>query len=181
MADSAAVHDHAPATPASAAAPKRRRSMAPLIIAALIAIIGVAVIGSSTSGGAGMYNYSLADLVQQKDAIDGQNVKVAGRIAKGSVRGEPASKSFRFDLTDEESNKIPIAYTKLLPDPFEEGREAIVQGTLKAGVLHATSLTVKCPSRYEDSEQFSPESVERYSGIDPKQHAAQKARDKGAK
>ncbi len=157
---------------AAAAKPvARRRSFAPLIIASLIGVIGFAVIGTSTSGGAGNYNYTLKQLVTELDEVAGKNVKVAGTIEKESVRGEPASSSFRFDLADTEGHKISVAYKKLLPDPFEEGRDAIVQGKVIDGVLHASNLTVKCPSRYEDAEQFTPEQRQKYMSADPSKHA----------
>ena len=96
----------------------------------LIAAIGFAVVASSTSGGAGMYNFALKGWWQSD--LAGKDVKVSGRIAKGAC-GEPASDSFRFDLEDDEGNKISVGYTRLLPDPFEEGRDAIVQGKLVNG------------------------------------------------
>ncbi len=157
------------------AVPRKRRSMAPIVIAVAIAAIGFAVLGTSTSGGAGMYNYSLADLQGKLEQLSGQDVKVAGRIARESVRGEPASESFRFELEDDDGNRLSIGYRKLLPDPFEEGREAIVQGRIDNGVLQASTLTVKCPSRYEDSEQMSPQQREQYYKTDYRKHAAQAA------
>ncbi len=159
-------------SPAAAAPPRRRRSFAPLIIAALIAVIGVAVIGTSTSGGAGMYNYSVADLVSQRDSLAGKPIKVSGRIAADSVRGEPASESFRFDLEDDDGNRVPVGYTRLLPDPFEEGRDAIIQGEMTGGVLKANSLTVKCPSRYADTEGLSDEQRDAYYRDEYKKHTA---------
>ena len=73
--------------------------------------------------------------------------------------GEPGSAGFGFDIDDGQGHTLAIAYPKLLPDPFQEGREAIVQGRLDHGVLRATSLTVKCPSRYGDSESMTPEQL----------------------
>jgi cytochrome c-type biogenesis protein CcmE len=169
--------EHAPQTAAAPVA--RKRSLAPLIIAALIALLGVAVIGTSTSGGAGNYNYSIAQLTKDMDEVAGKSIKVAGTIAKGSVRGQPASDSFRFDLADTEGNKVSVAYKKLLPDPFEEGRDAIVSGKVVNGVLRASNLTVKCPSRYEDSEQLTDEQKKRYLQSDPGKHAEMYKQDQG--
>ncbi len=158
--------------PVATAPPRRRRSFAPLVIAALIAVIGVAVIGTSTSGGAGMYNYSVADLVSKRDSLTGKPIKVSGRIAADSVRGEPASETFRFDLEDNDGNRVAVGYTKLLPDPFEEGRDAIVQGQMNDGVLKANNLTVKCPSRYADTEGLSDEQRATYYRDEYKKHVA---------
>lgn len=159
-------------TLAEAAVPRRTRSFAPLVIAGLIAVIGFAVVGTSTSGGAGMFNYSLAQIQGQTEALAGKNVKVSGRIGRGSVRGEPASDSFRFDLEDDDGNKLAVSYKRLLPDPFEEGRDAIVEGQIHGGVLRASNLTVKCPSRYEDSQSMTPEQQKRYYDTDYKKHKA---------
>ena len=157
---------------------RKKRSLAPVIITALIGVIGFAVIGTSTSGGAGMYNYSLAELQERSAELAGKDVKVSGRIAAASVRGEPASDSFRFDLEDDEGHKISVAYKRLLPDPFEEGRDAIVNGKMKDGVLFASNLTVKCPSRYADTDEMQDMSEadrQAYYKSDYKKHAAMKA------
>lgn len=154
------------------AVPERKRaSVAPLVIAVAVAAIGFFVITSSTSGGSGMFNYELADLVQKKSELAGKDIKVSGRIAKGSVRGEPASASFRFDLEDDGGNRVSVAYTKLLPDPFEEGRDAIVQGRMEGDTVVASSLTVKCPSRYADTENLSEAEKQRYYESDYRKHA----------
>jgi cytochrome c-type biogenesis protein CcmE len=151
---------------------RKRRSLAPFfIVAAIVGLVGF-VLSSSTSGGAGMYNYALADLVDAEEgSLDGREIKVAGRIAVGSVRGEPASDSFRFDVEDDHGHKMPVAYTRLLPDPFEEGRDCILQGRVEDGVFHASNLTVKCPSRYQDAEGLTDAEREKYYKTDYRKHA----------
>ena len=129
---------------------RKNKSLAPILIVVAVVLIGAGVVGTSTSGGAGMYNYSLEQLQTAGPAAQNRDIKVSGKVAKGSVRGEPTSKSFRFDLEDGKGHKLTIAYDRLLPDPFEEGRDAIVQGRLEDGTLMASNLTVKCPSRYAD-------------------------------
>jgi cytochrome c-type biogenesis protein CcmE len=155
-------------------APRRKnKSMAPMVIVVAVVAIGLAVVGTSTSGGAGMYNYSLEQLATAGVDTAGRDIKVAGKVAKGSVRGEPASKTFRFDLEDGQGHKLTIAYDRLLPDPFEEGRDAIVQGRLQDGTLVASNLTVKCPSRYEDGgKTLSEADQKRYYQEEYKKHKA---------
>jgi cytochrome c-type biogenesis protein CcmE len=155
-------------------APRRKnKSVAPMVIVVAVVAIGLAVVGTSTSGGAGMYNYSLEQLSSAGAEIAGRDIKVAGKVAKGSVRGEPASKTFRFDLEDGQGHKLTIAYDRLLPDPFEEGRDAIVQGRMEDGTLVASNLTVKCPSRYaEDGKELSESDQQRYYQDEYKKHKA---------
>ena len=167
---------------ASPEAPRRKnKSMAPMVIVIAVVAIGLAVVGTSTSGGAGMYNYSLEQLATVGAEAAGRDIKVAGKVAKGSVRGEPASKTFRFDLEDGQGHKLAIAYDRLLPDPFEEGRDAIVQGRLENGTLVASNLTVKCPSRYEDGgKELSEADQKRYYQDEYKKHKAANPGQAGA-
>lgn len=163
---------HASPAPSNPAALQpARKSIAPIVIALVIGAIGFFVITSSTTGGSGMFSYTMAELSERKAELDGKDVKVAGRIVKGSVRGEPASPSFRFDLEDDAGNSIAVGYTRLLPDPFEEGRDAIVQGRVENGVIQASMLTVKCPSRYADTESMTDADKQRYYETDYRKHA----------
>lgn len=154
---------------------RRSRSWAPIVVTAAVVAIGLGVIGTSTSGGAGLYSYTLAQLAEAGTEAEGRDVKIAGRVAAGSVRGEPTSASFRFDIEDGAGHKLTIAYPRLLPDPFEEGRDAIVQGRITDGVLYASNLTVKCPSRYADTEQMTAEQQQKYYEKDYAKHKAAKA------
>lgn len=160
---------------------KKSRSWAPVVIAGVVVAIGLAVVGTSTSGGAGLYNYSLQQLTTAGADVQGREIKVSGKVAKGSVRGEPASSTFRFDLEDGAGHKLTVAYPRLLPDPFEEGRDAIVQGKIQDGVLHASMLTVKCPSRYADAEGMSESEKQKYYQTEYQKHlkANQKAPEAG--
>jgi cytochrome c-type biogenesis protein CcmE len=141
------------------AARPRKVAWAPIVVTGAILAIGLAVVGTSTAGGGGMYSYTLADLSKARDKVDGREVKVTGKVKAGSVRGEPGSGSFRFDIEDAQGHSLTVAYPKLLPDPFQEGREAIVQGRLQKGELQAANLTVKCPSRYGDSQTMTTEQL----------------------
>ena len=154
---------------------RKKRSIAPVAIAAAVIVIGLAVVGSSTSGGAGMYNYTLAQLAREGDKVAGKEIKVAGKVKAGSVRGQPASATFRFGVEDNAGHTLTIAYAKLLPDPFEEGRDAIIAGKLErdsdgSPLLRASSLTVKCPSRYGDAESMSEADRQKYYKTEYKKH-----------
>ena len=46
---------------------------------------------------------------------------------------------------------VPVRYTGAIPDPFREGREVIVKGTMQNGLFVAEkdSLVTKCPSKFK--------------------------------
>lgn len=163
-----------PAAAAGIDAPRRKaKSLAPVVVIVAVVLIGIGVIGTSTSGSAGMYNYTLAQLEQGQADLAGRDIKVSGKVAKGSVRGDPGSRDFRFDLEDGQGHKLTVSYARLLPDPFEEGRDAIVQGKLEGATLVASNLTVKCPSRYADGGKGMSESEQqKYYQSEYKKHKA---------
>jgi cytochrome c-type biogenesis protein CcmE len=152
---------------------KKRSAWAPIGVAVVVVGIVLYVVGTSTSGGAGMYSYTLQQVAEQGRQLEGREIKVTGKVAAGSVRGAPASKEFRFDLDDGQGHRLPIAYARLLPDPFQEGREAIVQGKVENGTLFASNLTVKCPSRYADgNDKVSDAEQQKYYEGKYKEHKA---------
>lgn len=159
-------------SPADAPILRKKTSWAPVVVVVAVVAIGLGVIGTSTSGGAGMYNYTLAQLAENKADIGKREIKVSGRVRKGSVRGEPGSTAFRFDLEDGQGHTLTVGYPRLLPDPFEEGRDAIVQGRLEQGELAASSLTVKCPSRYADAQNMSEADQRKYYQQEYQKHKA---------
>ena len=49
---------------------------------------------------------------------------------------------------------MPVDYTGVVPDPFREGREVIVTGTMQNGTFvgQKDSLVTKCPSKFTAEE-----------------------------
>jgi cytochrome c-type biogenesis protein CcmE len=86
------------------------------------------------------------------DKGDG-DYKLTGKVVDGSVqrRGEELSFAIR-DRTG--STSVPVTYTGVVPDPFREGREVIVDGKLEGGtfVAERDSLVTKCPSKFENKQ-----------------------------
>jgi cytochrome c-type biogenesis protein CcmE len=57
----------------------------------------------------------------------------------------------RFAVRDRSGTaSVPVRYSGAVPDPFREGREVIVTGSLSNGVFVAKrdSLVTKCPSKF---------------------------------
>ncbi len=82
----------------------------------------------------------------------GGDYKLTGKVVDGSVkrRGENLS----FAIRDRTGNaSVPVTYTGVVPDPFREGREVIVDGKLDGGtfVAERDSLVTKCPSKFENA------------------------------
>ena len=83
----------------------------------------------------------------------GGDYKLTGKVVDGSVKRE--GDSMTFAIRDRAGNKsVPVTYTGLVPDPFRDGREVIVDGRLEDGrfVAERDSLVTKCPSKFENAD-----------------------------
>jgi cytochrome c-type biogenesis protein CcmE len=135
----------------------RRKGGYPLIIAGMVAIGLVLVVSSSFSSGS--YSLSIADLAGDSDLYIDRDVKVVGTVKAGSVdiRTQARSVAVHFVIEDGLGGEVPVVYPHNPPDPFKEGREVIVEGTVQAPANDGEPpavlchfLTVKCPSKYQE-------------------------------
>jgi cytochrome c-type biogenesis protein CcmE len=93
--------------------------------------------------------------------VQGGNYELTGTVADGSVEHRGSQLDFVIADRDDPSATIPVTYTGQIPDPFREGREVIVSGTVRDGTFVADkdSLITKCPSKFSDEAQQDPEHV----------------------
>jgi cytochrome c-type biogenesis protein CcmE len=93
--------------------------------------------------------------------VEGGNYELTGTVADGSVEHRGSQLDFVIADRDDPSATIPVTYAGQIPDPFREGREVIVSGTVENGTFVADkdSLVTKCPSKFSDEAQQDPEHV----------------------
>ncbi|MEO8601191.1 MAG: cytochrome c maturation protein CcmE [bacterium] len=122
----------------------------------LVASIGyLMVAGLQTSSS---YYFTLAEFLPRQHELGGQGVRVAGRVTEGSLRKQTSAKGteMRFTIGDfvgadhvPVEGTVPVAYTGVVPDMFDEGRDVIIEGKLVDGTLLAHTIMTSCPSKYE--------------------------------
>jgi cytochrome c-type biogenesis protein CcmE len=93
--------------------------------------------------------------------VQGGNYELTGVVSDGSVRHRGSQLDFVIADRDNPSATIPVKYSGQIPDPFREGREVIVSGTVHDGTFVADkdSLITKCPSKFSDEAQQDPDHV----------------------
>ena len=93
--------------------------------------------------------------------VSGGNYELTGKVAENSVSHDGSELKFEVADRDDPSATIPVVYTGTIPDPFREGREVIVSGTVENGTFMAQkdSLITKCPSKFADEAEADPEHV----------------------
>ena len=93
--------------------------------------------------------------------VSGGSYDLTGEVAPGSVEHDGDELRFEVADRDDPAATIPVVYSGTIPDPFREGREVIVSGTVSEGtfVAEKDSLITKCPSKFADEAAENPEQV----------------------
>jgi cytochrome c-type biogenesis protein CcmE len=125
--------------------PNRKRRIR--LVAALTAAILLA--------GALVYT-SFSDATQAKTpsqvlaAGPGQAYTMTGKVVAGSIRHRGATLLFRVRDRGGAASVL-VAYQGIVPDPFRDGREVVIQGRMQGGTFvgQRDTLVTKCPSKYQ--------------------------------
>jgi cytochrome c-type biogenesis protein CcmE len=123
-----------------------------LVIVGLIAYLIISSISS-----AGAYYREVGEVLAQRDALVGKNLRVSGNVVTESVTYDSAKLDLNFMISDpaDAGKLLPVYFHGVQPDQISrEGASAIVEGKLGPnGTIDANNLLLKCPSRYEEYEQ----------------------------
>jgi cytochrome c-type biogenesis protein CcmE len=123
------------------------------LIGGIIILLAIGSLGFMAFRGAATYYYTVSEILGKGSAIYGQNVRIAGQVATGSVQKlQPNENAIQFVLVDldSSSSRVSVNYKGAIPDAFKEGNEAVVEGHMTpTGAFYAQQIIVKCPSKYE--------------------------------
>ena len=81
------------------------------------------------------------------------SVEVTGKVVPGTVAHKGSRLLFNVRDRNGRGAALPVVYTGTVPDPFKEGREVIVKGSMRDGtfVAQRDSLVTKCPSKFQNA------------------------------
>ncbi|MCX6371918.1 MAG: cytochrome c maturation protein CcmE [Actinobacteria bacterium] len=97
----------------------------------------------------GAYYRQVADLTSGQ--YDGKNVKVGGRVVRGTIARDEAGVHFTIQDLTGKTDTVKVTYSGQMPGTFEDGVDVVIVGKYAAadGVVSAEELQTKCPSKYE--------------------------------
>jgi cytochrome c-type biogenesis protein CcmE len=131
---------------------QRRGNPTRLVIAlSVAAALAIFLLYTSFAGG-GTATLKPSQLKSESGAVN-----VTGAVV-GPVAGDARGSGLRFALRDigkSHAKAVPVVYHGSVPDLFAVGRHVLMGGTMHGGVLRATSLTTKCPSKYTPARSKS--------------------------
>jgi cytochrome c-type biogenesis protein CcmE len=127
---------------------KKQRRIQIIAVAAVALVVSTALIGYAMRDG---INFFLSPTqISENMPPETQTIRLGGLVEEGSIqRGQGATVMFR--VTDTNAS-IPVAYTGVLPDLFEENQGTVVTGRMKEGVFVAHEVLAKHDETYMPKE-----------------------------
>jgi cytochrome c-type biogenesis protein CcmE len=112
-----------------------------------------------TDSGEGVLEYVYVnDVVGKPGQYAGRTIKVHGIVVEGSIqknRGSDGDYKFVIEYGGE---RMPVHFTNIPPDTFQEGGEVILTGRIGSDgqTFESEEMSAKCPSKYEEERALNP-------------------------
>ena len=130
--------------------PKRKKRLWLVIGVVIFSSAGIGLIAYGLSGNINLF-YPPAEVAAGK-APHGQSIRVGGMVVEGSIQRSTTSLEVRFEVTDYAA-VVPVIYSGILPDLFDEGQGVVAAGMLtEQGLFHATEVLAKHDENYMPPE-----------------------------
>lgn len=129
--------------------PKHQRLV--LVLLAMVALIGAALLAIWGLRSNASYFYLPADITVNRPAPD-RAVRLGGMVEAGSYRREADGVTIAFVVNDTKA-RVPVRFKGIVPDLFKEGSGVVAEGKLGAdGVFMADNLLAKHDEKYVPRE-----------------------------
>jgi cytochrome c-type biogenesis protein CcmE len=127
---------------------KKRRRVQVIVIAILALILSTGLIGYAFQDGINYFRSPVQ--VMEEPPAPNEVFRLGGLVEEGSlVRGD--GETIRFSVTDGGAS-VPVVFTGILPDLFEENQGMIGTGKLVNGVFEASEILAKHDEEYVPRE-----------------------------
>lgn len=130
---------------------KNRHKRAALIVGGLAAlgIAGALVLNAFQSN---LVFFFTPTQVSAGEAPKGRTFRIGGMVQTGSVQRQSDGLTVKFIVTDT-AKEMPVTYTGILPDLFQEGKGVVAQGQLGGdGIFRADDVLAKHDENYMPPE-----------------------------
>lgn len=129
--------------------PKHQRLV--LVVIALVALIGAALLAAWALRNQASYFYVPSQIVTEKPASD-QAVRLGGMVQAGSLKTLEDGITVAFVVGDGDAT-VPVRFAGILPDLFVEGSGVVAEGKYQTdGTFLADNLLAKHDENYVPRE-----------------------------
>jgi cytochrome c-type biogenesis protein CcmE len=127
---------------------KKQRRIQVVALAAVALIVATSLIGYAMRDGINFFRAPTQVLAEPPGPTE--VFRIGGLVQEGSiVRGQ--GETIRFSVTDG-NGVVPVTYTGVLPDLFEENQGMVGTGRYVNGVFQASEILAKHDETYMPSE-----------------------------
>lgn len=130
--------------------PKRKKRLIVVLAVVVLSSLGIGLVTYGLRGNINLF-YPPADVIAGKAPV-GQSIRVGGMVVEGSIVRSESSLDVRFEVTDY-TGTVPVMYSGILPDLFDEGQGVVAAGRLdERGVFVAHEVLAKHDENYMPPE-----------------------------
>ena len=115
-----------------------------IIIIALVAAIAIVISTLSDSS-----TYSDFGEASKKPGKEYHIIGVLNKTKPIEYDAQKNANQFSFYMIDDKGLEKKVIYNKTKPQDFEKSEKVVIIGSMKNNEFHATSLLLKCPSKYK--------------------------------
>ena len=133
----------------SALKPKHQRLV--LVVIALVALVGAALLAAWALRNQASYFYVPSDIAAKPPA-PGQAIRLGGMVEQGSLKTRADGVTVDFVVGDGKA-RVPVTFTGIVPDLFVEGSGVVAEGAMRPdGTFAASNLLAKHDENYMPRE-----------------------------
>jgi len=133
----------------SALKPKHQRLV--LVVIALVAMVGAALLAAWALRNQASYFYVPSDVAAKRPAA-GQEIRLGGMVEQGSLKTRTDGVTIDFIVGDGKA-RVPVVFTGIVPDLFVEGSGVVAEGAMRPdGTFQASNLLAKHDESYMPRE-----------------------------
>lgn len=100
-----------------------------------------------------VYYMTVPELKEKGESVIGQGLRASGQVKDGTINYDSEKLILNFDVfeTGIPTEVVHVTYKGIKPDSFKADVQVILEGKYnpQESLFKATTLLVKCPSRYE--------------------------------
>ena len=120
-----------------------------IIIGTLIIVAALGFLIISGFKDSSVYYMTVTELNAKKAGLAGEGLRVSGYVIPSSIDWDAEKIKVRFTML-EGRDSLRVLYKGVKPDQLADAQQVLAEGKLDAeGVLQASKLLLKCPSKYE--------------------------------
>ena len=129
--------------------PRTRRGLA--ILAGVVTLGGATLLVLNAFQSNLVFFFSPSQ-VAAHEAPQDRAFRIGGLVEEGSLKRDGQSLTVTFVVTDM-AQRVPVSYTGMLPDLFQEGKGVVAQGKLEGdGIFRAQEVLAKHDENYMPPE-----------------------------